>query len=628
MKRIILLLTSCLISAMSFAEIIDSGTDGNITWTFDDEGTLTISGEGDIPDFLYDSFNFAKSIIKRVVVEDGITSIGQYAFSNALGGSNFYYSNMNSIKLPNTLKTIKQDAFSYCDSLTEIEIPASVTNFNYRAIADCSDLQTITVNWQEPPLLTDYHFGKMDLELRTLIVPAGTKEIYEQAEVWNRFQIIEQLPDNIIASGDLNETIRWTLDSDSTLTISGTGDMPNYEYYSYTQSWRSFNFSILRIVIEEGITNVGKYTIAHCDNLESIVIPNTVETIEFDAITYNQKLTAIHIPSSVKNINSHAFSMNISLNSIIVSENNESYSSLNGILYNKDKSSLLFYPMGKTDKHFAIPSSVTTLGEEALSSTHSLQSIYIPNSVKTIENNAIRSGFELKSIIIDNEMPPINHNLNFPNSSSTGAIPNNCNIFVPENSITTYANNSDWAWDENYLPIINSEITPDALISWQAAKDATGYQLIILSDESHNDTLRIINFDADGIFASEEKLRSGIVDGYQITGLSENTIYYFSLTAFKDEEIIALQTGSFTTEDNMTTALSSIKEKTTFNIYSVQNTIFVENAQGEHIAVYNTQGQLIASEQNVNGTFKAVVPQAGAYIVRVGGEVVKAAVVN
>ncbi len=106
---------------------------------------------------------------------------------------------MNSIKLPNTLKTIKQDAFSYCDSLTEIEIPASVTNFNYRAIADCSDLQTITVNWQEPPLLTDYHFGKMDLELRTLIVPAGTKEIYEQAEVWNRFQIIEQLPDNIIA---------------------------------------------------------------------------------------------------------------------------------------------------------------------------------------------------------------------------------------------------------------------------------------------------------------------------------------------------------------------------------------------------------------------------------------------
>ena len=69
-----------------------------------------------------------------------------------------------------------------------------------------------------------------------------------------------------------------------------------------------------------------------------------------------------------------------------------------------------------------------------------------------------------------------------------------------------------------------------------------------------------------------------------------------------------------------------MKENSTINIYVANKTIFAENLQNESIAIYNTQGQSIASARNINGTFEAVVSQAGVYVVRAGGEVWKVVV--
>ncbi len=135
MKRKILILFAVLtvmfaVPVIANAEIIDSGECGadgaNVTWTLDDAETLTISGEGDMDD--YDLFSSPWydniSTIKKVIIDQGVTSIGNEAFRDC--------ESLTSITIPNSVTSIGDDAFYYCTSLTSIRIPDSVTNIGWR----------------------------------------------------------------------------------------------------------------------------------------------------------------------------------------------------------------------------------------------------------------------------------------------------------------------------------------------------------------------------------------------------------------------------------------------------------------------------------------------------------------
>ncbi|MBQ2664500.1 MAG: leucine-rich repeat domain-containing protein [Clostridia bacterium] len=252
----------------------------------------------------------------------------------------------------------------------------------------------------------------------------------------------------ITESGTCGNNLTWTLDDEGTLTISGEGDMTDWDSY-YNAPFASGPFDsneskIKKIIIENGVTSIGKYAFYRCSNLTDITIPESVVTIGVEsfewcssltkivlpsnlkvindyafhgcsslsdisipegctiigtnAISGCQSLTNIFIPASVTSIGNSAFGGSYNLTGLEVSEENINYTSENGVLYNKDKTELLAYPSAEGD--YTIPSGVKHIGDGAFASCKNLISITIPDSVISIENGAFTYCRNLTSINI------------------------------------------------------------------------------------------------------------------------------------------------------------------------------------------------------------------------------------
>ena len=155
---LILVLTLVLsVGSVSAAEptIVDSGNCGangdNITWTLDDAGTLTISGEGEMENCQGSGskpWYHNRSKITKTVITGGVTGIGDYAFS--------YCTGLTSVTIPNSVTSIGDYAFSGCTGLTSVTIPDSVTSIGYEAFSGCTGLKEVIYNAKAAADLTEY----------------------------------------------------------------------------------------------------------------------------------------------------------------------------------------------------------------------------------------------------------------------------------------------------------------------------------------------------------------------------------------------------------------------------------------------------------------------------------------
>ena len=138
----------------------------------------------------------------------------------------------------------------------------------------------------------------------------------------------------------------------------------------------------------ENLKIIESYGFYGCSDLVTITLPNSLETIEDYAFAGCFHLKNINIGDNTKNISISAFFSDF-LSDINVSKNNKYFSSIDGNLYSKDGTALLFYAWGKDSKTFVVPSSVTTIKTSAISVDEKLKTIIIPESVTTIEARAI-----------------------------------------------------------------------------------------------------------------------------------------------------------------------------------------------------------------------------------------------
>ena len=164
--------------------------------------------------------------------------------------------------------------------------------------------------------------------------------------------------------------------------------------------------SLTSITIPNGVTSIKYYAFRYCSSLTSVIIPNSVTSIRAYAFQGCTSLTSVTIPNSVTSIGNYAFSSCTSLTAITVDTGNANYSSDQGVLYNKEKTSLVAYPAGKSGA-FTIPNSVTSIGHGAFRECASLTSVTIPDSVTSIGDGAFENCTSLTSVTIPNSVTSI-----------------------------------------------------------------------------------------------------------------------------------------------------------------------------------------------------------------------------
>ena len=362
------------------AEAVRSGTCGeNLTWTLDDAGTLTISGTGNMTDFEsnlafpWSNYTFQ---IRKVIIEDGVTSIGDRAFYSCYM--------MTSVTIPESVTKIGFAAFDLCTGLQEVTIPDSVSSIGNSAFFGCDDLTDITILNPDCVIYDDSEA----ISDNTVIHGYAGSTAQAYAEKYSRtFEVIGDAPE-AAASGTCGENLTWTLDNAGTLTISGTGNMTDYANDS-PAPWKEQKEKIKAAVIEQGVTGIGHSAFDGCKNLASVTIPEGVTSIADSAFYGCSGLTSVTIPDSVTAIERLAFQGCSGLTEIrlpdgVTSIGNYAFYGCSGLTA------------------FTVPESVTDIGQNAFAFCGKLAEITIPAGVKTIGPCVFIDCTDLKTITLLN----------------------------------------------------------------------------------------------------------------------------------------------------------------------------------------------------------------------------------
>ncbi len=275
---------------------------------------------------------------------------------------------LTSVTIPDSVTEIGASAFSGCTGLTSVRIPARITSIGDSAFSGCSSLTTATFNGDAPSSWGSGVFSGAASGF-TLKVPAGNNtwtsgsRYDSSAKTYGGYAMTTYA----VTSGWCGDNLQWSY-YNRTLTISGTGDM--YDYDSFATPWVG---TINSVVIRSGVTSIGSNAFNQ-ENITSVSIPDTVTRIGSYAFYYCQNLTSVTLPDSVTEIGAKAFSQCEALTSI------------------------------------NIPAGVTQIPSYAFSDCRALTSITIPAGVTLIDSYAFASCSGLTSAHFRGAPPDIGYN--------------------------------------------------------------------------------------------------------------------------------------------------------------------------------------------------------------------------
>lgn len=273
------------------ATVTSSGTCGaNLTWTLDDEGTLTISGTGAMTDYSAPRqvpWNSSRSAVKKVMIDSGVTGIGAYAFQNCTA--------LTDVVIPEGVTHIGASAFDGCTGLTGITIPGSVASIGDYAFYICSGMTTVTIPDGVVSIGTYAFYGCSGLT--SVVIGTGVNSIGTYA--FYGCSGLEEIRFNAAAMNDLSESngVFYNAGKDGGgITVHIGANVTRIPaYLCYPDPWSEYPPKITEIIYAEGSVceSIGAYAFRKCTDLTSIVLDKSVTSIGSFAFTDCTGLTDV-----------------------------------------------------------------------------------------------------------------------------------------------------------------------------------------------------------------------------------------------------------------------------------------------------------------------------------------------
>ncbi len=456
-KRILSLLLVIIMTislgVVAFADeaIVASGNcganDDKLTWTLTSNGTLTISGEGEMKDYADGEWEDRKSEIKKIVIESGVTEIGCSAFTDC--------TSLTDVVIPDSVTCIDNSAFLRCTNLNEISLPDSVIRLGSGVFEDCTNLKSVRLPQNLTSIPYRFFFGCS--RLKSISLPDSVTQIGEAA----------------FGFCDLQEQV------------------------------------VQEIVSSDNITFIGSRAFEGNKNIYTVHIGKNVEYIQTETFNY---------------MSTPSFHDCTNLTSITVSPENQTYTSINGLLCSKDGRSLLYVPVGISGR-LDVPAGIETIGGEAMHYAFSIKIVHIPKSVKKIGSDAFP--IECTDVYYDgteeqwNEISiGKNYNSDFPSGVTLHFT---CEKHTYQNGVCTRCG----AKDPNYkltAPSVKTDYlisTGKPYIKWAAVAGASKYEVYRSGSKDGSYTLlgttTATNY-------TDNKANAGSIYYYKVKAVNANSI--------------------------------------------------------------------------------------------------------
>ena len=543
--------------------------EGNLTWKLYEDGTLNISGTGAMKNY-YDNKKspvYKNSNVKKVVIEDGVTSIGNYAFTYCVSLTSitipdsvtsigyyafFYCRSLTSITISDSVTSIGNYAFFYCRSLTSITIPDSVTSIGYAAFSDCSSLKIISLSCKSTLKKSDFGaqanlvsytshtLNKTEAKAATC-TEDGNKE-YWTCEHCGKYFLSDDTNPETAKAVELSETVipashKLTKVAAKSATCTEAG---NKEYWTCEHCKKYFlsddtnpetakaveqsecmipaiqhKNAIIRGAVEPTETNPGYSGDLYCPDCDKVVEKGYTYWIEDNLIwkLYEDGTLNISGTGAMKN---YGYS------------NNQS-----PVYWNTNV------------KKVVIEDGVTSIGNEAFHLCRNLISITIPKTLKSIGNNAFYDCTSLTSVTIPGNVESIGESAFYYCDNLTDVTLqdgvksigdaafiwcNNLTNIVLPNSITSIG---DWAFKD--CTSLTSIKIPDSVTSIgnDAFKNCSSLKTISLSCKSSlkrsnfGEQADLVSYTSHTLTKTEAKAATCTEDGNKEYWTCEHCKKYF-----------------------------------------------------------------------------------------------------
>ncbi|MHC1680115.1 MAG: leucine-rich repeat protein [Methanomassiliicoccales archaeon] len=379
---------------------------GNNAFASDYSMTSVTIGSG-VTAIEYRTFSNCRALT-AAVIPGNVHTIANNAFDNC--------QSMSALTLSNGITTISQAAFNYCVSLSDVVIPASVTSLASNSFINCRNLEAIDVDAANLNYASvgGVLFSEDLTELITYpcglggvyVIPGAVTTLAESA-----FTSCLNLTSVSVGAGVL-EMPMWSLAYCRDLeAIDVHEDNPNFADVDGVL----FNKSLTELlqfpsgkpgeyIIPDGVTDLRDWCMAYAQDITELVIAESVVRIGEGAISECPLLVVVAIPENVTSLGDWVFDECPALREIIVDPANPIRASMDGVLFDKNKTTLIKHPEAKTGD-YVIPDGVETIIGYAFDSCEGLTSITVPASVVSIENHALVTLHALEFILFMGDAP-------------------------------------------------------------------------------------------------------------------------------------------------------------------------------------------------------------------------------